>query len=183
MKNSLLIVVLLTITSCIPVKIASKFKHEDYKIMNAKKFQRKLPRETSFIFKDPKNADEFYYYINKKYNLEHNNVGLNTPFQLNGHTYYLSYKEIGKEDKNLNLGLALTDLVLQEKAGFTVFDDNYSSRKGHWYLIITVFDKDVKNCLLDNHPMKSIITEYLKDLKHEYLTTNNYEELLFAKKS
>lgn len=151
--------------------------------MQAKKFQRKLPKETSFIFKDPKDADEFYHYINKKYSLDHKHVGLNTPFKLNGKFYYLSYNEVGKDDETLNLGLAVTDLVLQEKAGFTVFDDNYSTRKGHWYLILTVYDKDVKNCLLDKHPMRSDIINYLKNLKKEYLTTSNYEALLFTKKS
>ncbi|BAO77219.1 hypothetical protein [Winogradskyella sp. PG-2] len=183
MKKLTVLLVFFAITSCIPVKVAPKFKKQDYKIMVAKKFQRKLPRETSFIFKDPKNADEFYYYINKKYDLNNNDVGLNTPFQLNGETFYLSYHEVGKDDETANIGLALVDLVLSEKAGLTVFEDNYSSRKGHWYLIITVYDEDVRNCLLDNHPKKSSIIQYLKDLKQEYLSTQNYEELLLAKKS
>jgi hypothetical protein len=173
----------LAITSCIPVKVAPKFKNEDYKIMQAKKFNRKMPRETSFIFKDPKKADEFYHYINKKYNLDHKDVGLNTPFQLNGLTYYLSYKEVGKEDQNMNVGLALVDLVLEEKAGITMFENNYSSRTGHWYILLTVYDEDIKNCFLDKHPMKSEITTYIKALKTEYLTTHNYEELLLTKKS
>ena len=170
-------------TSCIPVKIAPKFKNEDYKIMQAKKFQRKMPRETSFIFKDPKKADEFYHFVNKNYNLNHKNVGLNTAFQLNGNTYYLSYSEVGKEDENANVGLALLDLVLEEKAGFTMFENNYTSRKGHWYIILTVYDEEVKNCLLDKHPMKSKITKYLRELRQEYLTTHNYEALLLTKKS
>jgi len=146
--------------------------------MKAKKFQRKLPKETSFIFKDPKNADEFYHYINKKFKLNHKDVGLNTPFELSGHNFYLSYKEIGKEDENLNLGLAVFDLVLQEKTGVTMFEDNYSSRKGHWYIVLTVYDENVKNCLLDKHPKRKKIIHYLKKLKQEYLTTHNYEELL-----
>ena len=33
--------------------------------MQANKFQREMPREMSFIFKDSKDANEFYSYINK----------------------------------------------------------------------------------------------------------------------
>ncbi len=183
MKKLFILFLAVATTSCIPVKIAPKFKNQDYKIMQAKKFQRKMPGETSFIFKDPKNADEFYHYINKKYKLDHKNVGLNTAFQLNDEPFYLSYNEVVKEDENANVGLALVDLVLEEKAGFTMFENNYTSRKGHWYIILTVYDEDIKNCLLDKHPMKSKITKYLKDLKKEYLTTHNYEELLLTKKS
>lgn len=183
MKKLIIILLIITTSSCIPVKIAPKFKNQDYKVMLAKKFQRKLPRETSFIFKDPKNADEFYQYINKKYKLNDKHVGLNTPFVINGETFYLSYNEIGKEDETANIGLVLTDLVLEEKAGLTVFDNHYSSRKGHWYLILTVYDENLKNCLLDNHPKREAILQYLKELKQEYLTTHNYEELLFTKKS
>ncbi len=121
MKKLLILFLVLATASCIPVKIAPKFKNQDYKIMQAKKFQPKMPRETYFIFKDRKNTDEFYHYINKKYNLDHNHVDLNTAFQLNDRTYYLSYSEVGKEDENANIGLALVDLVLEEKAGFTMF--------------------------------------------------------------
>ncbi len=183
MKKLFILFLAVATTSCIPVKIAPKFKNQDYKIMQAKKFQRKMPRETSFIFKDSKSADEFYHYVNKKYNLNHKDVGLNTAFKFNDKTYYLSYSEVGKEDENANVGLALVDLVLEEKAGFTVFENNYTTRKGHWYIILTVYDEEIKNCLLNKHPMKSEITKYFRALKKEYLTTHNYEELLLTKKS
>lgn len=170
-------------TSCIPYSFAPRFKKEGYKVVQAKRFQRKLPKQTSFIFKDPKDAGEFYNYINKKFNLKHDNVGLNTPFKHNGKTYYLSYSEVERSDKTANIGLAMADLIIEDRTGVTLFEDNYSSRKGHWYLVLTVYDDDIKNCLLDKHPDKSVIIEYLKNLKEEYLATNNYEELLFAKKS
>ena len=184
MKKFVLFIFLTAIiTSCIPTKIAPRFKNEDYKVMQAKKFERKLPRETSFIFKDPKDADEFYQFINIKLNLQHKDVGYNSPFQLDGATYYLSYKEVGKEDRTLNIGLAAVDLVLSEKAGFRVVDENYDSRKGHWYILITVYDEKVSNCLLNKHSKRQDILQYLKSLKKEYLDTHNYEELLFTKKS
>ncbi|MBC3846469.1 hypothetical protein H8K90_08765 [Winogradskyella echinorum] len=183
MKNFLLALICITITSCIPYKIAPKFKNEDYKVIKAKKFQRKLPRETSFIFKDPKNADEFYHYINKKYNLNHKDVGLNTPFKIEGKSFYLSYREVERTDEKLILPLALIDLRRSSNGNDPLFEGNYSTRKGHWYLILTVYDEDIKNCLIGKHPMKAKVLQYLKDLKQEYLTTQNYEELLLTKKS
>lgn len=184
MKKVLLFAsVLLITTSCIPYKFAPKFKNEDYKVMKAKKFQKTLAKETSFIFKDPKDADEFYNYINTKYQLNHINVGSNSPIQINGETHYFTYHEVERTDQTANIGLVVTDLVLDEKLGVTAFENNYSSRKGHWYIVITVYDENVKNCLLDKHPNKSEVLNYLKDLQQEYLKTHNYEELLFTKKS
>lgn len=183
MKRLFILVVVITFSSCIPTKIAPRFKAQDYKIMKAKKFQRKLPRETSFIFKDPKDADEFYNYINKKYNLNHDNVGLNTPFQFKGNTYYLSYSEVERIDETLNLPLVIIDGKRKQNGNSALFDDSYTTRKGHWYIIITVYDENLSNCLLDKYPKRLEIIEYLKALKQEYLTTHNYEELLFLKKS
>ncbi len=151
--------------------------------MVAKKFQRKLPRETSFIFKDPKDAGDFYDFINSKYELDHVNVGFNVPFELNGETLYLTYYEIERMDETLNLPLVFIDATLEQKANTTLFDNNYTSRKGHWYIRLTVYDEDIRNCLLDNHPLKNQVIEYLKTLKSQYLTFENYEELKFIKKS
>jgi hypothetical protein len=151
--------------------------------MEAKKFQRKMPRETSFIFKDPKNADEFYSYVNKKYKLNDADVGVNTPFQLNNQTLYLSYHEAERTDEMVNLPLVLIDAKRESNGNTPLFENNYTSRSGHWYLILTVYDNDMKNCLKDNHPLKAKTIQYLRDLKQEYLTTQNYEELLLVKKS
>ena len=71
--------------------------------MQIKKFQRNMPRETSFIFKDSKGANEFYIYVNKKYKLNAIDVGVNVPFQLDDQTVYLTYYEANYEDKIFNL--------------------------------------------------------------------------------
>jgi len=183
MKKSVLILLSIAITSCIPIKTAPKFKTKGYKVMDAKKFQRKMPSKTSFIFKDPKDANEFYQYINKKYRLNDNNVGFNVEFELEGLPVYLTYREVDRDDKTLNLGVIATDLAIKKSIGSTLLQDAYTSRKGHWYLILTVYDANKKNCLEDNHPLKAKTIQYLKALKQEYLTTHNYEELLFTKKS
>lgn len=183
MKKLIVLISVLTITSCIPFKVAPKFKNQDYKVMLAKKFQKKMPRETSFIFKDPKDANEFYQYINKKYKLNNVDVGVNVPFQMEGQTLYLTYYEAERTDETFNLPLVVADEVLDNKAGVKIFENNYASRTGHWYLILTVYSEDIKNCLNDNHPLKEKTIQYLKELKAEYLATSNYEELLFTKKS
>ncbi|QXP79284.1 MULTISPECIES: hypothetical protein [Winogradskyella] len=109
MKKLLAIAVVFSFTSCIPVKIAPRFKNQDYKIMQAKKFHKDMPRETSFIFKDSKEAEEFYNYINKKHQLNHVDVGYNVPFQLKNETLYLSYHEAERTDEKVNLPFAVID--------------------------------------------------------------------------
>ncbi len=183
MKKFLIIVIAITVTSCIPTKIAPKFKNEDYKIMPAKKFQRKLSKEVSFIFPDPKNAEEFYTYINKKFGLNDTNAGVNVPITITDQTVYLFYIEVERQDKYINLPLVLIDAKRESNGNSKLFENNYTSRTGYWYITLTVYDKDIKNCLKDNHPAKVETIQYLKGLKQEYLTTQNYEELLLTKKS
>jgi len=183
MKKLIILLLVITTTACIPVQIAPKFKNQDYKIMQAKKFQKQMPRETAFIFKDSKDAEEFYNYINKKFKLNGNDVGYNVPFQLEGQTLYLSYHEAERTDKNVNLPFAVIDAKRESNGNSRLFEGNYSSRTGHWYIILTVFDENIKNCLKESHPLKEKTIDYLKNLKQEYLTTQNYEALLLTKKS
>ncbi|MUU77313.1 hypothetical protein [Winogradskyella endarachnes] len=181
MKKFIVIIFVLAISSCIPYKVAPKFKNQDYKVMLAKKFQKQMPRETSFIFNDPKDANEFYNYINKKYRLNNVDVGVNVPFQIEDQILYLTYYEAERTDETFNLPLVVADDILDNKTGIKIFENNYTSRTGHWYIILTVYDEDIKNCLKNNHPLKEKTIQYLRKLKAEYLATSNYEELLFTK--
>jgi hypothetical protein len=54
-------------TSCIPLSFALNIKTDKVKL--AKRFKRDLPKQQGFIFEDPKEADEFYTFINTKYQL------------------------------------------------------------------------------------------------------------------
>ncbi len=183
MKTLLFLTTLIAFTSCIPYKIAPKFNNQGYKIVKGKKFHKKLDNRTSFVFEDPKKANEFYDYINAKFNLNHKNVGVKTPFTSNRETYYLSYYEVERTDENLVLPLVLVDLKRSSNGNEPLFENNYTLRKGHWYIILTVYDNALKNCLLDNHPKQSEIINYLKNMKAQYLNTSNYNELYFEKKS
>ena len=54
-------------TSCIPLSFAPNIKTDKVKL--AKRFKRDLPKRYGFIFEDPKEADDFYTFINTKYQL------------------------------------------------------------------------------------------------------------------
>jgi len=179
LRNSifyLLIISLFSInSSCIPVKIAPNI--DTHRVMLAKKFKRKLPRETSFIFEDPKDAYAFYDYVNTKFQLKHQNVGLNTPFQIEGKTYYLNYKEAEKTTNVVNLPLILIDAKRSSNGNSSLFENSYVSRKGQWYLVLSVHDDNFKNCLLDDYENQDRVIDYLEYMRQEYLNTENYKEL------
>ena len=183
MKYFLTALFFTTITSCIPLRIAPNFQEEGYKIKQAKKFKRKLPKENAFIFEDTKDADEFYNFVNTKYQLNHLDVGLEVPFRIDEKLYFLSYYEVEKTTKTLNLLPIFIDGATSGTDLETDLYDNYVSRMGSWYLVITVIDNDSNDCLKESHPSYNKVLEYLKNLKKEYFSTHNYEELLFTKKS
>ena len=80
---------LVILQSCFPVAIAPDLSSGAVK--KASKFNKKLPDRYSYIFTDPKDADEFYTYINTKFNLQHNYVEDNVPIVLDGDNYYISF--------------------------------------------------------------------------------------------
>lgn len=182
MKNYLSIFALVLFTlSCIPVKIAPEI--ENHKIVVAKKFKRKLPKVTMFVFNDPKDDGEFYDYLNAKFNLNHLDVGANTPFKLDNKTYYLSYSEVERETETVNLPFVIIDAKRDSNGNSRLFENNYSTRTGKWYILLTVYNDALKNCLKENYPNKENVVLYLESLRKEYLTTQNYLELQFKKKS
>ncbi|MEJ6791392.1 MAG: hypothetical protein QNK89_01275 [Lacinutrix sp.] len=180
-KYLFLLVLLLLNSSCIPVKIAPEI--ETHKIVVAKKFKRKLPKTTAFVFNDPIDAGEFYDYLNARYNLSHLDVGANTPFKIDNTTYYLSYSETERETQTINLPFVIIDAKRDANGNSRLFEDNYSKRTGKWYILLTVYNDDLKNCLKENYPEKEKVVLYLESLRKEYLTTQNYLELQFKKKS
>ena len=165
---------ILLMYSCIPLKIAPNIEGE--KIVNAKKFKKDLPNFQGFIFEDTKNANEFYNFINAKYDLKHINVDSNVPIIINNKTYYLSFFERERITKTLNLIPIIVDAKLNENGNDAILQDLHTSRNGFWYIIITVTDAEIKDCLNANHPQNEVIIKYLKNLKNEYFSTSNYIE-------
>ncbi|WP_281299065.1 hypothetical protein [Flavobacterium limnophilum] len=160
--------------SCIPLKIAPNIEGE--KIGNAKKFKKDLPNFNGFIFEDTKNANEFYNFINAKYNLKHTFVDSNVPISINNKRYYLSFFERERTTKTLNLIPIAIDVAVESKGNDPLLENLYTSRNGSWYLILTVTDPEIRDCLNPNYPEHIEIVNYLKKLKNEYFSTNNYIE-------
>ncbi len=174
MKKICFCLLILIASSCIPVKIAPNIKEE--KIANAKKFKKDLPNCYGFIFEDTKNAAEFYNFVNAKYDLNHTNVESNTPISINNKLYYLSFFERERTTKTVNLIPLAIDAGLSAKGNNPVLDGLYTSRNGYWYIIISVRDADLKDCLDPNYPQQQDVFHYLKKLKDEYFSTSHYIE-------
>ena len=135
------------------------------------------------MFNDPKDDGEFYDYIKAKFNLTHINVGANNAFIVNNKTYYLSYLETERETKTINLPLAVIDAKRESNGNTRLFENNYSTRQGQWYILLNVYNSDLKNCLDIDYKNREAIINYLEALRKEYLRTQNYLELQFKKKS
>lgn len=174
MKKFACFFLILLISSCIPVKIAPVIKGE--LIVKAKKFKKGLPSYYGFIFEDTKNANEFYNFINTKYDLKHINVDSNVPIIIKNKTYYLSFFERERTTKTINLLPMLVDAKLNENGHDAILEDLHTSRNGFWYLILMVTDPEIKDCLNPNYPQHQEIVNHLKKLKKEYFSTNNYLE-------
>lgn len=174
MKLLAAITTIILLHSCIPVRIPPKIESD--KVMLAKKFKRKLPNKNAFIFEDPKEADEFYHYVNTRFNRLHNDVEWNVPFELEGDTFYFNFYEIEKPFKTINLIPFIIDAKLEENDYGPFFENSYVSREGHWFLVITVSDEELNDCLALNYRNRENILKYLRDLKYEYLNTHNYIE-------
>ena len=179
MKQLYFLLILFILSSCIPTRIAPKI--DDYKIQIGKRFRKTLPKTPTFIFNDPKDADEFYHYIDTKFKLNGIDVEDNVPVILRGKTFYLSFYEASIPTKSINLGKVATDMVLQAKDYDPIFTDNYGKRKDSWYIALKMEDSNFKNCLNENHPDYHLIKKYLKRLKDEYLGIHIYEEIHFRK--
>ncbi|CAM4274057.1 hypothetical protein [Gillisia hiemivivida] len=179
MKLLLLLFSLLLFTSCIPLRIAPNIKEE--KLIVAKKFKRSLPRKHSYVFEDPKDADEFYNFINTKYVLNHENVEYNVPILINGYEYFLSFHEVEIQTKTINLVPIMIDAGLESKGISPLLEEHQFSRTGNWYIVLTVSDSKLNDCLDPEYGDREVVINYLKKERLEYLATTNYFDALFRK--
>ncbi|NER14830.1 hypothetical protein GWK08_15340 [Leptobacterium flavescens] len=178
MKKTSLLLVFCVFTSCIPLQIAPNI--DDYKIRKARKFKRKLPMGHAFIFNDPKDANEFYHFVNIKYQAQ-GNAEHNVPFHVDDKTYYLSFYETEKNTSTVNLIPIIVDAALEEKGHDPYFEDIEYTRSGKWYLALFVTDSELNDCLHPGYETRDKIAAYLEDLRQEYLNTHNYYEAWLKK--
>ncbi len=175
MKHILTVLVAVFLfTSCIPLRIAPNIKEDKIKI--AKRFKRSLPRQYALIFKDPKDADEFYYFIDAKYHLNNETVEDNVPFKIDDKEFSFSFYEVEKIAETLNLIPILIDAKRQSNDNDPLLEEVHTSRKGHWYIVLTSSDGNMNDCLDPDYPDRGLVIKHLRSLRTQYLNTHNYVE-------
>lgn len=175
-KSLLLLTSLLFLQSCIPLRVAPEI--EDYKVTKGDTFERTLPEREMFVFEDPKDINHFYHYVDTKFQLNKEKVYDDVPFQIDGAQYFFSWYETEIPTKKLNLGGMFVDAVFWA-AGMGPVVNDYASRKGHWYIAMEVYSDTENDCLRTTSLSREAVLKYLRALKHEYLTTHNYDETVF----
>lgn len=168
------------IISCIPLSIAPKI--EGAKVFKGKKFNMPLPNQQVYVFKDPKDANEFYFYINAKFAMDYDEVGGNVPIIVKGEEYFLTFYEVEKTTKTVNLIPIAVDAVMEHKGYDPLLEDAQITRVGSWYIALTVNDDNFKDILKEDHPARNSVISYLDQLRVEYLSTADYGDLYFLLK-
>ncbi|WP_394748015.1 hypothetical protein [Spongiimicrobium salis] len=178
-KITLTILILVFLQSCIPLKVAPKI--ENYKVVKGKKFKRWLPKRQMFIFEDNKDSNQFYHYVNNKFQLGDLNVEDNVPFTLQGKQYFFSFYEVSKDDQALNLAPMIIEALISSatKQSYDAINGPEVVGKGNFYIAIEVYSDDEFDCLEENSFSRTAVLEYLSALKNEYLSTENYNGLVF----
>ncbi len=179
MKFIFSLVIVISLSSCIPVKIAPQI--EDYTVKKGKRFKSYLPKEHTFIFNDPKKANEFNQFIAAKFGVENDFLEELIPIEINGKQYVLRYNEVERITKTINLIPFAIDAGLQSKNIDPLLEDVYTSRTGNWYIVISIANENTIDCLNPEFKNQSEIVASLKKLKDEYLNTSNYLETLMKR--
>ena len=161
--------------SCIPVKVAPSI--QDHKIVLAKKFKKDLPSRYTFVFEDTRDADDFYHFINSKYDLKFRQVETNVPIEIEDQLFFMSFFERERTTQFINLIPMFVDAVLSSEGIDPMLEEVYSTRTGRWYVAITVDDPAFRDALSPDHPQRHEVIRYLDHLRDAYFATPNYAEL------
>ena len=182
MKYFAIVFTLLILNSCVPIKIAPQII--DYKVANGKRFQKKLPKQQTFIFNDPKKANEFYQFLNAKIGFDNLKMDYYLPIDINHKKYFLSYYEVTRDTKTLNFIPILFDAAINGNGMDSQLENIYvtKNRKGIWYIAITIHNDKSSDCLTEEFEKSKEVIFYLKKLKDEYLETSNYTETRMKRK-
>ena len=167
MKRALICLLILFTSSCIPLKNAPNI--HDYDIVVAKKFKRDLPKRNAFVFEDKNNTDTFYQFVLWKLGRIDVDLQENIPFEVGDATYYMTFYERPRESASLNL----IPLLINGEAGG---DELYDSDGEYWYILITVTDSELRDCLDPSYPDQKRVVYVLKQLKDEYQNSEHNNE-------
>jgi len=177
MKQLIILLGFFIFSSCIPLRIAPTIKED--KVMIGKKFKRHLPKNYAFIFEDPKDADDFRYFMDGKYELDNYKAEGNFSICIDDNEVFLSFYEVEIPTKTLNLIPIFINASLGSDDGEPIIDEEIS-RIGHWYLALTVLDSNMEDCLSPNHKQRENVLKYLRRLRMEYLSPPDYIKQLLS---
>lgn len=172
--------VLILTCSCIPLKVAPNLV--EGKVLKSKKWVKHLGPHYVYAFNDPKKANEFYRYINAKFQTRYDDAQGNTPILVEGNTFYLTFYEKEKHTEVLNLITPLIGVAMEEKGYGNYFQDTEVYREGTWYIVITVTDENYQDSLHPEYEHQDVVLSYVEDLRKEYLTTKEYIEVYLKSK-
>ena len=121
-----------------------------------------------FVFKDEKKANEFYNYIDTKYQLNNINVIDDVPFQIDGEQYFFSFCEVDIPNKGLNLFAIVADVFLNGALNNQNISNGTTSvsRNSNWYIAIEVYSDSENDCLQINSLSREPVLKYLRALKN-----------------
>jgi hypothetical protein len=150
--------------------------------MEAKKFKRKLPGQYAYIFTDPKDANEFYYYLSAKFppNQDGDSES-NVPARIYNTDYYISFYETEKKSRIVNLLPAVANEIMSKKNIGIELDEPPIVREGTWYIALIITDTAFNDGLSPSHKNQDKVLAYAKSLHNEYISTHNYNSLQFQK--
>lgn len=164
-------------TSCIPLSFAPNIEANTIKI--AKRFKRNLPKQYAFIFEDPKEANEFFDYINTKYQLP--GIERKIPIWIDTKPYIMNFYERKKATRTVNIIPILFDAALSsdDDDGPGFFNELYTSKNEKWYIIITITDLKGQDALSPKYAECKEVLMFLEAMQKEYISTANYMEAYF----
>lgn len=178
MKNVLsLLLVAVMLQSCFPVSIPPNL--DKGQLFEAKKFKRRLPNQYAYIFTDPKDANDFYYFISYRFPPnEEGDSEANVPIIVDNHPYYISFYETEKKSRIVNLLPSIANELLSQQNIPITLEEPPIVRDGTWYIALIITDEHYNDALSPKHFHQKELLEFAKTLQNQYLSTRNYESLL-----
>ena len=120
-----------------------------------------------------------------KFELNNENVYDDVPFIVEGQQFFFSFYEIEIPDKSINLFPNCSDVFVNAALGNEDIDPIFSDDDGGFTrkgigLSLLKFIMIWKGIACEwNALSRETVLEYLRGLKKEYLSTNNYNETVF----
>jgi len=176
MKQISILFIFFIFSSCIPLQIAPTIKEDKVKLAN--RFKWSLPKEYAFIFKDPKDANKFFKYIDARSKHKYLDADWSLPVIVKENEYFFTFYEVEKNTRYINLLPFLFNSALNLDSDGDELD---IVRKGSWYIALTVSDKYNRDCLNPKFKYREEIIQYLKKLRIDYLNSSDYNEVLMRK--